>query len=209
MRENYYNNSKDYINRWIVSYADLITLLLAFFLVLYSVNVTKYQEHKVSTKTEISQTALSDKHTNLEKTIQEKLLNIEDAQLLKDSRGYILRINNDLLFDEGNSELNSKSEETLNKIVEILAKIKNFVIIEGHTDSTPIKTEKYPSNWELSTGRATNLIKYLVEKGNISPERLSAVGYGEYVPVADNTSNNGRKLNRRVDIIILENWIGD
>jgi len=209
MRENYYNNSKDYINRWIVSYADLITLLLAFFLVLYSINVTKYQEHKVSIKAETSQTTLSEKHTSIEKTIQEKLLNIEDAQLLKDSRGYIIRINNDLLFDEGSSDLNSNSQETLNKIVEILAKIKNFVIIEGHTDSTPIKTEKYPSNWELSTGRATNLIKYLVEKGKISPERLSAVGYGEYVPIADNTSNNGRKLNRRVDIIILENWIGE
>lgn len=209
MREEYYGNSKDYINRWIISYADLITLLLAFFLVLYSINVTKYQEHKVSIKPETVSSKLSDKQLNLEKTIQDKLHNIEDVQLLKDSRGYILRINNDLLFDEGSSELNNNSEETLKKIVEILAKIKNFVIIEGHTDSTPIKTEKYPSNWELSTGRATNLIKYLVEKGNISPERLSAVGYGEYVPVADNTSNNGRKLNRRVDIIILENWIGD
>ena len=70
MRENYYNNSKDYINRWIVSYADLITLLLAFFLVLYSVNVTKYQEHKVSTKTGTIQTTLSEKHLNLEKTLQ-------------------------------------------------------------------------------------------------------------------------------------------
>ena len=209
MREEYYSNSKDYINRWIISYADLITLLLAFFLVLYSINVTKYQEHKVSINSETVSSKLSDKQLNLEKAIQDKLLNIEDVQLLKDSRGYILRINNNLLFDEGSSDLNKNSEQTLSKIVEILAKIKNFVIIEGHTDSTPIKTEKYPSNWELSTGRATNLIKYLIEKGNISPERLSAVGYGEYVPIADNTSNNGRKLNRRVDIIILENWIGD
>ena len=209
MREDYYSNSKDYINRWIVSYADLITLLLAFFLVLYSINVTKYQEHKITHTPEIKHETLKDGYLDIEKTVQDKLLNIKDIQLLKDTRGYIIRINNDLLFDEGSSELNQNSESTLNKVVEILAKIKNPVIIEGHTDSTPIKTEKYPSNWELSTGRATNLIKYMVDTGKISPERLSAVGYGEYVPVADNTSNNGRKLNRRVDIIILQNWIGE
>lgn len=209
MREDYYSNSKDYINRWIVSYADLITLLLAFFLVLYSINVTKYQEHKVSNLSEIKHETLKESYLDIEKNIQDKLLNIKDIQLLKDTRGYIIRINNDLLFEEGSSELNQNSESTLNKVAEILAKIKNPVIIEGHTDSTPIKTEKYPSNWELSTGRATNLIKYFVDTGKINPERLSAVGYGEYVPVADNTSNNGRKLNRRVDIIILQNWIGE
>jgi len=90
-----------------------------------------------------------------------------------------------------------------------LAKIKNPVIIEGHTDSIPIKTDTYPSNWELSTARATNLIYYLTKNSDIKPNRLSAVGYGEYIPLAENTSNNGRMLNRRVDIIILENWIGE
>ena len=90
-----------------------------------------------------------------------------------------------------------------------MSKINNPVIIEGHTDSLPIKSKKYASNWELSTARATSVIDYLVQSKRINPRRLSAVGYGEFVPVADNTSNSGRMKNRRVDIIILDNSTGD
>ena len=77
------------------------------------------------------------------------------------------------------------------------------MLIEGHTDAMPIKSEKYPSNWELSTARATNIIKYLTQTHKFPPDRLSAVGYGEYMPIAENTSPQGRAKNRRVDIIVL------
>lgn len=90
-----------------------------------------------------------------------------------------------------------------------MSKINNPVIIEGHTDSIPIKSGKYSSNWELSTARATSVINYIVASKRINPRRLSAVGYGEYVPIAENTSNSGRIKNRRVDIIILNNNIGE
>ena len=91
----------------------------------------------------------------------------------------------------------------MDKISVSLARFQNPILIEGHTDSMPIRNEKFPSNWELSTARATNIIKYLTETHKFSPNRLSAVGYGEYMPIAENTSPQGRAKNRRVDIIVL------
>ena len=92
---------------------------------------------------------------------------------------------------------------TCSNLVGSKASFENPVLIEGHTDSMPIRTEKYPSNWELSTARATNIIKYLTQAHKFPPSRLSAVGYGEYMPVEQNTTPQGRAKNRRVDIIVL------
>lgn len=213
MRENYYNNSKDYINRWVISYADLVTLLLALFLVMYAVNNV---EHKNNLQTQAQNTTIGEvKQTKfvempeLQKELLKEFKNDNDVLLLKDSRGLIIRLKDDILFGSAEAQLQPNATEALNKIIDILSKIDNPVIIEGHTDSFPIKSAKYSSNWELSTARATSVIDYLVKSKRINPKRLSAVGYGEYAPVAENTSNSGRIKNRRVDIIILENNIGD
>lgn len=213
MRENYYNNSKDYINRWIISYADLVTLLLALFLVMYAVNNV---EHKNNLQTQTQNTTIGEIKQNklvempeLQKELLKEFKNDKEILLLKDSRGLIIRLKDDILFGSAEAQLQPKATESLNKIIDILSKIDNPVIIEGHTDSFPIKSAKYSSNWELSTARATSVIDYLVKSKRINPKRLSAVGYGEYAPVAENTSNSGRIKNRRVDIIILENNIGD
>lgn len=213
MRENYYNNSKDYINRWVISYADLVTLLLALFLVMYAVNNV---EHKNNLQTQTQNTTIGEvKQTKfvempeLQKELLKEFKNDNDVLLLKDSRGLIIRLKDDILFGSAETQLQPNATEALNKIIDILSKIDNPVIIEGHTDSFPIKSAKYSSNWELSTARATSVIDYLVKSKRINPKRLSAVGYGEYAPVAENTSNSGRIKNRRVDIIILENNIGD
>ena len=213
MIENYYNNSKDYINRWVISYADLVTLLLALFLVMYAVNNV---EHKNNLQTQTQNTTIGEvKQTKfvempeLQKELLKEFKNDNDVLLLKDSRGLIIRLKDDILFGSAEAQLQPNATEALNKIIDILSKIDNPVIIEGHTDSFPIKSAKYSSNWELSTARATSVIDYLVKSKRINPKRLSAVGYGEYAPVAENTSNSGRIKNRRVDIIILENNIGD
>ena len=213
MRENYYNNSKDYINRWLISYADLVTLLLALFLVMYAVNNV---EHKNNLQTQTQNTTIGEvKQTKfvempeLQKELLKEFKNDNDVLLLKDSRGLIIRLKDDILFGSAEAQLQPNATEALNKIIDILSKIDNPVIIEGHTDSFPIKSAKYSSNWELSTARATSVIDYLGKSKRINPKRLSAVGYGEYAPVAENTSNSGRIKNRRVDIIILENNIGD
>lgn len=208
MRENYYNNSKDYINRWVISYADLVTLLLALFLVMYAVNSANLKTS--DNYTTISPEVIKEqpvKMPELQKELLKEFKTDENVTLLKDTRGLIIRMNDSILFGSAETEIQNSSKETLNKIIDILSKINNPVIIEGHTDSFPIKSEKFSSNWELSTARATSVIDYLVKSNRINPKRFSAVGYGEYMPVAENTSNSGRMKNRRVDIIILDNNI--
>ena len=203
MRNDYYSNSKDYINRWVVSYADLITMLLALFMVLFAIsqNVTKSQAKIIS---ETSALAEVEQLEELKILFSEKIAGNENINYLKDGRGLVIRMNNSILFDTGSAIIKKDALKTIDEIIETVSKIDNNVVVEGHTDSTPIKTDKFPSNWELSTARATNIIAYMLKSGKISPKRLSAVGYGEYMPIADNTSNDGRLKNRRVDIIILK-----
>lgn len=215
MRNDYYVNSKDYINRWVVSYADFVTMLLALFMVMYAVlridnqKLTQFQ-NKMQQTFSSQDVANVTKHqadfnsAKVEKILNENISQSKSIKLLKSDKGLIIRVNNTMLFDEGSSTIKMDAEKTLNEISKVLTKIDNPVIIEGHTDSVPIKNLKFPSNWELSTARATNIISYLMKRGKISPKRLCAVGYGEYMPVADNTSVSGRNLNRRVDIIVLE-----
>ncbi len=204
-----YNNSKDYINRWVISYADLVTLLLALFLVMYAVNSANLKANAVVKKNTTVNAELKNIQTVKMPELQKELLtefkDDKNVILLKDTRGLIIRLQDNILFGSAESDIQPESYQTLNKITDILSKIDNPVIIEGHTDSFPIKSEKYSSNWELATARATSVINYLVETKRINPRRLSAVGYGEFVPIAENTSNSGRTKNRRVDIIILEN----
>lgn len=203
MRSDYYSNTKDYINRWVVSYADLVTMLLALFMVLFAIsqNVTKHQAKIISETSAMEQV---EQLEELKKLFNENIAQSEGIKYLNDGRGLVIRLNNSILFDAGSAEIKKEAMVTIDEIIDTLAKIDNNVIVEGHTDSTPISNTKFPSNWELSTARATNIIAYIIKSKKINPKRLSAVGYGEYMPVADNTSNEGRLLNRRVDIIILK-----
>lgn len=203
MRNDYYSNSKDYINRWVVSYADLVTMLLALFMVLFAVsqNISKHQAKIISENAIIEQV---EQMEELKVLFNEIIAKNENIKYLQDGRGLVLRLNNSILFDAGSADIKKDAIVTIDEIIDTIAKIDNNIIVEGHTDSTPIKNKKFPSNWELSTARATNIIAYMIKSKKIAPKRLSAVGYGEYMPVADNTSNEGRLLNRRVDIIILK-----
>ena len=203
MRNDYYSNSKDYINRWVVSYADLVTMLLALFMVLFAIsqNISKHQAKIISENAIIEQV---EQLEELKVLFNEIIAKNENIKYLQDGRGLVLRLNNSILFDAGSADIKKDAIVTIDEIIDTIAKIDNNIIVEGHTDSTPIKNDKFPSNWELSTARATNIIAYMIKTKKIEPKRLSAVGYGEYMPVADNTSNEGRLLNRRVDIIILK-----
>lgn len=210
MRNDYYSHSKDYINRWVVSYADLVTMLLALFMVLFAVsqNVTKYQakmisEHHLNMPENLAMEQV-EQLEELKVLFSENISQNQNIKFLKDGRGLVIRLNTSVLFDEGSAIIKSEALKTIDEIIDTISKIDNNVLVEGHTDSTPISNEKYPSNWELSTARATNIIAYMLKSKKINPKRLSAVGYGEYMPVADNTSIGGRLLNRRVDIIILK-----
>jgi chemotaxis protein MotB len=129
--------------------------------------------------------------------------NTDEILISTESRGLIIRLKDTILFDPGSDIIKDKARKTLDKLAGILKEIPNSVRIEGHTDKQPINTSRFPSNWELSTARATNIVKYLIENHKLNPQNLSAVGYGEYMPVKKISSNEDQAVNRRVDIVIL------
>ena len=115
-----------------------------------------------------------------------------------------VEIRNNVLFASGSAIVNQDALEPLGKIAAILREISNRIQVEGFTDNRPINTPVYPSNWELSAARAANVVHVLMNNG-VRPERMSAIGYGEYQPIADNSSETGRTQNRRVVLVIMGN----
>jgi len=118
-------------------------------------------------------------------------------------RGLVISLKDTEFFDSGKAIVRPDSMVLLDNISAAIGQYSNSVRIEGHTDNQPIKTALFPSNWELSTARATNIVHYLVKTHDLPPERLSAIGYGEYRPIADNRAEEGRQKNRRVDVVLL------
>lgn len=112
-----------------------------------------------------------------------------------------------ILFPSGSADIGKKGKEVLDKVITILKDVKDRRIqVEGHTDNVPIVSslkKRFPTNWELSTARATEVVRYLQEKGGIDPKLLSATGYSEYAPVASNDTEQGRQKNRRIEIVLL------
>lgn len=222
--------------RWLVSYSDFMTLLMVFFVVLYSmsnVNQKKYQQLSNSMGSVFSggTTALGlggDSGTSsdnigepkpLVQTEDEKLQGVEEqvndvlTELgLEDSvstsieeRGLVISFNDSIFFDSAKAEIKDEMKAKLISVSKVLNKIDNYIRVEGHTDNIPIKDNYFNSNWQLSSVRASNVVELLINYDEISPSRLSAVGYGEYRPVSDNNTIEGRAKNRRVDILILNN----
>ena len=125
------------------------------------------------------------------------------VELLSSDKGVTMRLPDKLLFDLGSSDISKDADPLLKKISAIISKTSYDVRIEGHTDNLPILTWKFASNWELSTSRAVNVLRYFIEKMGISPLRLSAVGFGEYQPISPNDSPENRAKNRRVEIVFV------
>jgi chemotaxis protein MotB len=115
-----------------------------------------------------------------------------------------VEIKNSILFASGSAIVNPEALAPMTVIAEILREIPNRIQVEGFTDNRPISTPIYPSNWELSAARAANVVHVLMNAG-VRPERMSAIGYGEYQPIADNRTDQGRLLNRRVVLVIMGN----
>lgn len=135
----------------------------------------------------------------LKQEIADKQVKLEMAE-----RGLVLTFVAEVLFDSGKAKIRPEAEESLAKVASVITeKVADRDIgIEGHTDNEPIKVSGWRSNWELSTSRATSVLHLLEEKG-VSPRQMVAAGYGEYRPVTSNDSLDGRKQNRRVEIVIL------
>ena len=126
-----------------------------------------------------------------------------DITVAYSPQGIVMRLSDRALFAVGVGAIAPQAIPLLKKVGDIIAKTSFGVRIEGHSDDLPIKTAQFPSNWELSTARAVNVLRYFIESGGISSQRLSAVGFGEFQPMVPNDSTEHRARNRRVEIIFL------
>jgi len=131
-------------------------------------------------------------------------INDKQIKLQMMEKGLVITVVGDLLFDSGKAQIRHEAYPLLDKVATVLEdNMANFNVgIEGYTDNVPIKHSKWKSNWELSTARSLSVLHFLVKDKGVSPERLSAIGFGEYRPVASNDTKDGRKQNRRVEIVI-------
>jgi len=225
---------EDDSNAWVVTYSDLMTLLLVFFILLFSIsnlNEKKFEQVlesiKVSLKSDLSPLAMMevaevpdrvntkiriDELTGLKsrkKFIQKDIESYIEKEHMKDDvflnvldDKIIVEIRGATLFDSGRAKLKDSALPVLDKLISIFDAYNDYKInIKGHTDNVPISTIRFPSNWELSAIRATNVLRYLIQKG-ISPVRLTATGYGSIMPLRPNSSQENRAANRRVEFVL-------
>ena len=214
---------------WEIVYSGFVLILLCFFIMLSSFSAM--EEAKImqfvksfvnavsilpgGVKFDSGSTVLPgsadiiDSSDNLAKIYSEleelsdRLSQENDMTLAYSPKGLVMRLSNPALFDVAVVTLSPQAIPLLKKVGEIIARTSVDVRIEGHTDDLPIRTAQFPSNWELSTARAVNVLRYFTETGPIANQRLSAVGFGEFQPVVPNDSLKHRAQNRRVEIIFL------
>ncbi len=216
--------SKENVERWMVSYADFVTLLFCFFTAMYAisnVDTNKLEQFASSMKSAFNEdeqgkefSVIADVQvipsTDLEtetdvRAILDTIIKESDGSIdvKRDKRGVVIAVADKMLYTSGSAELKDDAVDFLDQIVQAIIEFPNMVRIEGHTDNIPIHTKAFSSNWELSASRAINVAKYFVTKHGIDPGRITATGYAEFKPVTTNESPEGRAKNRRVDIVLL------
>ena len=222
--------------RWLISYADFITLLMVFFVVMYSMSSADSEKFKKISQSlsqafnvevlkgtpesglmdgiQSPQAPIDDLITDGEvpqaqrlKAKIEALLDgsaqTPDVTVGRDKDGLVIRLSGSYLFDSGRAELKPNSLAVLDTIANELRAVPNDIRVDGHTDSTPIDSPRYPTNWELSTARALAVTRYLTETDGIRAGRVMAAGFGEFRPIAANDTREHRAQNRRVEIHVL------
>ena len=236
--------------RWLLTYADLITLLLALFMMLYAMSVLDLKKYEafqqaftqgmgkhvhslpgkgdppngqklqtqpgalmgtpVPTPSPISdqleplldQDALAKLKKKLDHEI--KLTGLQDqVQVSLDPRGLVVNVVSGVLFNSAQAMITPTGKKLLEALGPVFANMANPLVVEGHTDPRPISSAQFPSNWELSTARATAVLRYLISGDQLSDKRLSAAGYADTRPRATNTTDVGMAANRRVDIVVI------
>jgi len=177
---------------WLLTYSDLMTQVLIFFVMMFAL---------ASAMNELQLIRL---RKNLETYITERQLG-NYIGLAISEKGLVVSLREKLMFDSGRAEIYEEAKIILKDITQKIVDVPNNVRIEGHTDNVPIGPElksRFPTNWELSAVRATNVTRYLLETLNFPPHRISSAGYGEYQPVVANDTEEHRGMNRRVDIVV-------
>lgn len=242
--------------RWLVSYADFITLLFAFFVVMYSISSVNEGKYRVLSSTLVTAfspnsslkpvqygkqlqapiiqhkalidnpddiarigvdheiTPTSRELAQMQKIADEvefklkKLVDEDKVNIFKTNKGVEIEIKSSILFVSGQAVIQNSAKSVLKDISAVLAGLDAPINVEGFTDNIPIKTLIFPSNWELSASRAANVVHLFSEYG-IKPERMSAIGYGEYKPIVSNNTAEGRERNRRINIVVLNRLVED
>jgi chemotaxis protein MotB len=241
---------------WVIPYADMLTLLMALFLMMFAMSNLDLQKFEALSQSlgaalnptvrlldpqggsvlpdsgleggpsaaelraEAAEAALVEKETQEQLKLAEesKLEGIQSAiqkrvegaglgasvKFRHDARGLVVTVlTDDVLFQSGSADLQPNGLKVLKVFADAVAGVPNEVVVEGHTDSRPISTARYPTNWELSTARATSVLRYLVRTYGFDPDRISAAGYGSERPIASNASVEGQTRNRRVELVIV------
>ncbi|MFN8638352.1 MAG: OmpA family protein [Dehalococcoidia bacterium] len=221
--------------RWVISYADLVTLLLGFFIILFAsakIDEEKFHELSFAFKeafnvdvragqdgsspvfgggigvvpggnfTNQAQPDVKSIRTTFDDQLGEAGLSANAVDVIRDPQGVVIRVSDRLLFASGSAELNPEALPLLRIVAGVLRGVAADVRVEGHTDDIPVATDRYPSNWELSSARATSVLRFLIEEGRVEPRRMVASGFAEFKPIASNTTPEGRALNRRADIVL-------
>lgn len=197
-------------DRWLISYADLVTLLLALFIVMYAAS-DRENARQVAAGFSAQNGGAgvlpgaehpSPEGSDLERSLLSNPVIAQRAKVQQTDRGLVVSLAEAGFFAPGDAELSGGAVEAIDAIASSLGGSQTPIRVEGHTDSIPISNSRYPSNWELSTARASKVLARLTEAG-IRPERLSAAGYGGFQPAADNLTPEGRARNRRVDVVVL------
>lgn len=212
-------------DRWLISFADLMTLLFSLFVVLYAA-ADKDRAHAVAEalaaqinsgpiKTQSqasggngvlpgSDSVLDEARAAVERTrnFNERLRS--STRVTQTAGGFVISLAEAGFFPPGEAAMRDDARALLNELTTTLNGTQTAIRVEGHTDAIPIATARYPSNWELSSARASAVLAQLVAHG-IAPGRLSVAGYASEKPIADNSTPEGRALNRRVDLVVLQN----
>ncbi|MFT5534332.1 MAG: chemotaxis protein MotB [Burkholderiaceae bacterium] len=227
-------------DRWLISYADFITLLFAFFVVMYAISTVNNGKYQVLSNSlgaafgtspiilappvRIEPTSAvprrpppaerqriellrreKDSMTSIARdilSVLSPLVSSGKVRVTQTSRGVSIEINASVLFAPGEARLTSESDAALTAIARVLSADTHAIQIEGHTDNLPIDNATYPSNWELSSVRASSVVRLFAENG-VAANRLTAVGHGPNKPVGSNDTPEGRVRNRRVEVLIL------
>lgn len=216
---------------WMTTFGDMMTLLLVFFVLMYSFSNTDQEKFEnvisalqshlgvleggktISDEDRVSRGSIGKDFNSsrenlakvmgdMEQYVEEKELQ-ENVEMEMTERGLVVRLTGRVLYDIGEAEILPEGRDLLAELAAAIQDIPNNIMVEGHTDDWPIDTEEFPSNWELSTARATNVIKHMIEGLEVDPSRLSAAGYSEYRPLKSNDTAENRAENRRVEIVIM------
>jgi chemotaxis protein MotB len=204
-------------DRWLMSYADLVTLLFACFTTTYAASMMPAEAPAPNPPATVADVlpprdvaedpapvppapSLRDR---LEPILAGGLADVE-IEMIEDARGLVISLPETATFPVGRADLAEPARSLLMRISDALGPTGASIRVEGHTDDAAVRGGRYESNWELSTARASAVVVFMVTEAGLDPSRLSAAGYGEFHPRASNDDDEGRALNRRVDIVVIE-----